>query len=478
MVQPKIRLLSTEQKASIHQRSMDVLYEVGMYFGSHAALELFADAGCDVDWPEGSAKIAGDVIERALITVPSRFLAAGIDPALDLEYGGEKLFYTSAGQSSWYRDLDTRQRRPGTLADLIQCTRLVDAIDEIDIHASMVLPRDVPTELQGLESLRVALGHSRKHFLGGARDLRTLPFVLEMMDAVLGDRKRLAERPIFTLITEPASPLRNKGPQVDVTLEWAPYKVPVGFGTMPMSGATSPASLAGTVLLANAEFLGNMTLYQLAQPGWPISWTAMPATLDMRSGRLAVGVESALMSVALIEMAQFYAVPCEAMHVCAVDAKSIGFQSGMESIFVGLINALAGADGLWGPADLDCYSMVDPAFLYLAVESVRQINRILEGIDLDEERFLFDAIGEIRFSGGYLGHPSTKRYFRQEHLRPSVFPRESYEAWEARARSEETLAVARVKEILSDHVPASIPGHVSQELERIVLAARKTLCGA
>jgi trimethylamine--corrinoid protein Co-methyltransferase len=417
------------------------------------------------------------VIEWALETVPSQFLAAGIDASQDLNCGADKMFYTSAGQAPWYRDLDSRQRRPGTSADLIQCTRLVDAIDEIDIHAPLVLPQDVPKELRDLESLRVTLEHSRKHFLVGARDLRTLPYVLEMMDVVLGDRERLVQRPILTLVTEPLSPLRNNGLQVDVTLEWAQYKVPLGFGTMPMAGATSPASLAGTVLLANTEFLGNIALYQLAQPGWPICWTVMPATLDMRSGLLAVGVEAAMMSVALIEMAQFYAVPCEAMHICAVDAKSIGFQSGMESIFVGLINALAGADGLWGPADMDCYSMVDPAFLYLSIEALRQINRILEGICLDEERFLFEAISELSFTGDYLAHPSTKRYFRQEHVRPEIFPRESYEAWERRGWSEETLAVDLVKEILSGQEPPRLPEHVSKELDRILLAARKALCG-
>jgi len=42
---------------------------------------------------------------------------------------------------------------------------------------------------------------------------------------------------------------------------------------------------------------------------------------------------------------------------------------------------------------------------------------------LDEERSLFDAIVRLQFSGEHIGHPSTKKYIRQGHLLPDLFPR-------------------------------------------------------
>jgi trimethylamine--corrinoid protein Co-methyltransferase len=218
-----------------------------------------------------------------------------------------------------------------------------------------------------------------------------------------------------------------------------------------------------------------MALYQMAEPGWPVLWAASAGTLDMTSGRWGMGAEGALMTLALIEMAKYYNVPVNAMGTGAYDAKAIGFQSGMELMISGLIPALAGADNMWGPADLDGATLVDLPFIVLAAEAVRQIERLMEGMTLDEEHFLFEAIAEMRFLGEYLGHPSTKRYFRQEHLLPDLFPRESYEAWESRNQSEEQLAIERVKMILDTHEPKPLPGEIRRELDRIMEAARRAL---
>ena len=491
MAVPKIYLLSQEEKEHIHDQSLDILQQVGVHFGSEKALKILEAGGCDVDWDEGSAKIPPRVVEGALETLPWQCLLAARDPAQDIICGGDKLYYTSAGVGLWYRDLETRERRPATSADLVQCTRLIDGLDEIQEYTPTVLPQDVPPSICELRMLQTTLMHTTKHFLGGTSDPRLLPYVAEMIEAVVGDLSRLTERPLFSVIAEPLSPLHNNPTQLDLTLFWSPYKVPIGLGFMPLAGGTSPVTLAGTVLLTNAEFLGNVVLYQLAQPGWPIMWTATAATLDMRTGRVVVGPEAALMSLALIEMAQYYGVPSESMDICAVEAKDIGFQCGMETVFTGLVTALAGVNKLWGPADLDNYTTVDLAHVLLSTEAVRQINRLRQGMVLDDEHFLFDVIADMGFKGEYLGDPfhikgsadrlrstaapSTKKYFCREHLLPNLFPRESYESWQARGQTEEEMAIERVKEILRTHEPEPLPAGVVKELDRIAAAAEKAL---
>lgn len=475
MATPTISLLSLGEKERIHSQSLDILDSVGVHFGSDKALKILEKVGCPVNWDEGSARIPEGVVESALVTLPSRFRLAARNPAQDIMCGSGELYYTSAGQSPWFRDLDTRKRRPATSNDLVQCTRFIDAMDKVREYAPMVLPQDVPTALRELKSLQITLQHTSKHFLGGTSDPKALPYVVETIEAVLGDRRRLLKRPIFTLVAEPLSPLHNNPAQLDLILFWAPYRVPVGLGMMPLAGGTSPVTLAGTVLLANAEFLGNMVLYQAAQPGWPVLWTATAATLDMRSGRVAMGPESALMSLALVEMARYYGVPSTSMDICAVDAKGIGFQCGVETLFVGLVTALAGVDNLWGPADLDGYTLADLAHVLLATEAVRQIDRLLQGMALDDEHFMLEVIARMRFQGEYLGDPSTKKYFRREHLLPDLFPRESYESWAARGQSEEEMAVGRVKQILEAHQPEPLPDKVIKELDRIMAAAEVEL---
>jgi trimethylamine--corrinoid protein Co-methyltransferase len=476
MPTPRIQLLTQSQKVLIHERSLHILQQVGLRFNSQQALKILADAGCEVDREKGSAKIGRHAVEQALETLPSQFLLAARDPRHNIQCGGGEMYYTAAAQSPSFRDLDTRKRRPATTADLVQCAHLVNALDLIHEWAAMVVPHDVPPVLSGLQALRVSLSHNTKHFLGGAREAELLPFVMECFDALLGHRDRLREQPIFSAVINPVSPLGNEGSLVDATLSFAPYQVPIFLQFLPLAGATSPASLAGTVLQENAEFLGNMTLFQLASPGWPIIWASAAGVLDMRSGRWSEGPEHSIMQVALIEMARFYGVPSNAFGIAsAIDAKAIGFQSGMETMMAGLVAGLAGVDNMWGPADLDGSSLVDLPFILLVNEGVRQLNRLLEGMRVDGEHLLLKAIMEMRFRGDYLAHPSTKRFFRKEHLLPDLLPRESYEAWGARGQTEEELAISRVREILEAFEPTPLPPEVEKEMDRVMEAAYRQL---
>ncbi len=475
MPSARISFLSRGEIERIHRKSLNILQKVGIHFGSEKAISILEGAGCEVDWDELSAKIHADLVKKAVDSLPSKFLLAARDPAQDIICGDGNLYYTASGQSLFVRDLETRKRRPSTSKDLVQCTRLIDALDEIEEHVAMVMPRDVPPIMGGLKCLEVSLKHTTKHFLGGGTELEILPYSMAMIEAVLGDLNQLRDRPLFSAVINPVSPLQNRGELVDCTLSWAPYKVPIFLQFLPLGGGTAPITLAGTVLQANAEFLGNIVLYQVAQPGWPIIWALAAGSVDMRSGRWAFGPEGALMTVALIDMAKHYGVPCNTWGHSSTEAKAIGFQSGIEGVMPGLLAALAGADNLWGPADMDGANMVDLAYVLLSTEPIRQTARLLKGMEVNEEHLLFDVIAKMRFAGEYLADPSTKKYFRNEHLLPKIFPRESYEAWEARGQSEEQMAIEHVKEILNTHEPEPLPEDVVREIDRIYAKAEEAL---
>ena len=475
MAVPRISLLSQADKDRIHGRSLDVLEQVGIHFGSEQAISILEEAGCPVNRGELSAKIPPHVVEKALETLPSQFLLAAREPGQDILCGDGNLYYTAAGQGLWFRDLETRQRRPSTTADLIQCVRLIDALDGVQENCAMVAPLDLPPMLQELKCLQVSLQETTKHFLGGGTDLEVVAYGMRMLEALLGDLDRLRERPIFSAVINPVSPLQNRGELVDCTLAWAPYRVPIFLQFLPLAGATAPVSLAGTVLLANAEFLGNMTLYQLAEPGWPTIWALAAGSVDMRSGRWVFGPEGVLMTLSLIEMAKYYGVPCNSWGHCSTEAKVIGFQAGIEGTPPGLVAALAGVDNMWGPADLDGATLMDLPFILLATEVMRQTGRLVEGMAFDEEQFLYDVLASMRFQGEYLGDPSTKKHFRREHLLPVLFPRESYESWASRGESEEEMAMSRVEEILRTHEPQPLPDDVNKVLDQIMAAAKKDL---
>jgi trimethylamine--corrinoid protein Co-methyltransferase len=473
---PKISLLSQDEKERVHGQSLAILQRVGIQFNSERALSILQEAGCEIDREAGWARIPPHLVEQALQTLPSRFLLAARNPAHDIVCGDGQLYYTSAGQCPWFRDLETRERREATLEDLILCAHLTEVMDEVQEWCPMVLPNDVHPAMRPLRAMEATLLHTSKHFLGGAEQRADVPYVLECIDAVLGDRAALRERPILSAVINPSSPLKNSGALVDNILDFAPYRVPIFLQFLPLAGATSPVTLAGTVLQENAAFLGNMTLFQIAEPGLPIIWAVAAGVMDMRSGRYAGGPEEVLMTLALIEMAHFYGVPCNSFGASSSEAFALGYQNGLETMFGQVVyGALACVDNFWWPADLDGFNLMDLASVVLATEAVRQTSRIRQGIVMDEEHLLLDRIFSMGFKGRYLSERSTKKYFREEHLLPDLFPRQTYESWQAQGQSEEEIALDRVRQLLGRYEPPPVAPEVVRELERIMAAAEAEL---
>jgi trimethylamine--corrinoid protein Co-methyltransferase len=475
MAEPKLHLLEADDIDRIHEKVLGILWDVGVQFNSLQALDMLSDAGCEVDANELSARIPAAVAEKALSTAPDKALLAARNPDHDVQYGVGGPYFVSAAQSVHFRDLQTRKRRPSNSKDLEQCAILCDALGEIDVFCPMVVPNDVPPVLRGLQAGRIAFANTSKHVLGGIGSLQTLPFTLEAMDALLGDRKELSGRPIISQVINDVSPLQKDGNLIDATLALREFALPIQLYYMPIAGSTSPVTLAGTLVEMTANMLGSIVLYQSARPGWPVIWGAGPGVLDMQSGRFSGGPEAVLISIAQVELARHYRLPVLSGWVGSYESKRIDFQSGMDAVMGLLPVALAGTDAVWGPGDLDGSNLVDLPYMLLGTEVVRQVKRLKEGIVIDEEHFLVQAIERMCFQGNYLGDPSTKRYFREEHMLPVLFPRESYESWEARGQSEDQMAVQKVKEILDSHSPEPLPGEVMAELDRIYAAAEAEL---
>jgi trimethylamine--corrinoid protein Co-methyltransferase len=468
-------MLSERDKSEIHTRALEILEKVGIRFHSKRVCEILQEAGCEIDWEKQSARIPRSLVEAGLKTVPSRFTLAAPDPQWDIQVGSGTPWYSAGGICPWFKDLETGKRREATLADLLQCAHVIDALDEVDEWCPMVVPNDVPHQMGEIRVLETSLLHSRKHFLGGGVDPAAAPFIAELYDAFLGDRRKLEERPLWTYVQTPISPLQNDGRVMELVLNWADCQIPIILQFLPLSGATSPVTLEGTVLQETASFLGNMAFYQLVSPGWPIIWGATAGTIDLRSGRWSGTTESVLMSTALVEMAKtVYDVPVSVFGQSTL-AHAINFQSGVDAVFTDSILSLAGADNIWGVSDLDGASYVDLDHVVLSTEVIRMMKRFRRGLTIDEDHLLQDVILAEGFDANYLGHRTTAKRYREEHVIHEFFPAISHEDWEARGMTHEDLAHERLMKILAEHEPIEHPPEVLKEIERVVAAAEAAL---
>jgi len=121
------------------------------------------------------------------------------------------------------------------------------------------------------------------------------------------------------------------------------------------------------------------------------------------------------------------------------------------------------------------FALMDLAHVLLGREAVRQAGRLRQGMELDDEHLMTDLIVKMKYKGEYLGDLSTKQFFRKEYFLPELFPRETFEQWEARDQSEEEMAVLKVKDILENYKPEPLNKEIARELDRVYDAAEKVL---
>ncbi len=103
------------------------------------------------------------------------------------------------------------------------------------------------------------------------------------------------------------------------------------------------------------------------------------------------------------------------------------------------------------------------------------MKRFRRGLVIDEDHLLQDVILAEGFDANYLGHRTTAKRYREEHVIPQLFPAISHEDWEARGMTHEDIAHERLMKILAEHEPIEHPPEVLKEIERVVAAAEAAL---
>jgi trimethylamine---corrinoid protein Co-methyltransferase len=131
-----------------------------------------------------------------------------------------------------------------------------------------------------------------------------------MAAAVAGGRDALRERPIIGFGMCTVSPLQLPAQASDISLGTARAGLPHSVLSMCMSGGSSPQTLAGTLVLHNAEVLAGITLVQLAVRGAPVLYSSSTTAMDLRLGSASVGMpETGLLNACIGQIARRYAIP-------------------------------------------------------------------------------------------------------------------------------------------------------------------------
>ncbi|HOL17990.1 MAG TPA: trimethylamine methyltransferase family protein [Bacillota bacterium] len=467
-----LHLLSEDQLEQIHYGTLEVLERTGVKVHEKEALELLHGAGARV---EGNlVKIPAWLVERALATAPSRVGLAARDGsrALSLEKGN--IYYGTGSETPFTIDINSGERRRTVKADVCNAARLADALKNIDFVMALALAYDVPLASADVHQFEAMLLNTTKPICFTTYDRRGLLDIIEMAELAAGGAEALREKPNLIHYAEPTAPLQHTREALEKLITCAAERIPVVYASVVMLGATGPVTMAGALVVANAEILSGLVIHQLKAPGAPFIYGGGIPPMDMTTSICSYGApERDLGCSALVRLSQYYNLPSFTTAGCS-DAHRFDQQAGMEAGFNLLISGLAGGNlihdlGYMGVGMTSCLE-----YVLLCDEAAGAVKHLLRGVAVNPETLALDLIEKVGPGGHFLSEEHTARHFRQEMYFPKTLNRDNYDGWLAGGgKTFDQKANERVKEILAQHTVPPLPPEVVKEIKSISARSRQ-----
>jgi trimethylamine--corrinoid protein Co-methyltransferase len=468
-----LNILNREDVLKIHTATLDVIESIGVRFPSHKALNILEAHGATVDRETMIAKIPGRVVEDALKTAPPIYTLAARDPSQDLPLDGQHVFLGTDGCCIEVIDAFTGERRRTTKKDSEDCARVADALEEVGFWWSMVAAQDQPPESRSLHELEAAWRNTTKHLQ--TESIVTEPEMraaIEMAAAIVGGKDELRQRPILSIMQCTTSPLGHDGGSLDAGLLAAEAGLPVGYMTMASCAFSGPVTMAGSLVVGNAEVISALALMQLAHPGAPVYYAAAQTAMDLRTGGYTGGgPEDFLFGAATNVLSDFYNVPLS-MGAFATGAKEPDWQAAVDNAFSSFMASLTGSDMLLGCGLLNGSRILSYEAMVMDCEIYSIVHKMMDGITVNDDTLALDVIRAVGPGGNFLKQKHTRAHLR-ELWQPRWMDRRPYGQWEEKHDGARDWARAKAQDILTNHQPDALDPKLVAELLRIIATVEK-----
>lgn len=244
--------------------------------------------------------------------------------------------------------------------------------------------------------------------------------------------------------------------------------IPVGFMSMPNSGSTSPATVAGTLAQGDAEVVSAMVLLQMAYPGAPMYYSFMPGMTHPRTG--AYYSHDGIIYAIGVEMAHAWNVPTLAA-TYGMDATYPGWELGMNGGKSAMLCALCGAETGSGMGLLQGSTLLYPEAMVLDSELYHSVRYSVSELDTSSEQMALDVIRSVGPRGHFLREKHTREHFRKFNFSEIVHVSKTGGGYHDPLER----AIEKTNWILENHHPEPLGNEQQSEIDLILQAAEKEL---
>jgi len=463
-----LRILSDEQLGQLKSATLKILEETGIHCPSDKALSIYADHGAQVDFENQIVKLPPDVVLDSLSHAPRYYTMGARSPAHDLNLDGTAMYCATDGTGTETIDFVSRQRRSSTKDDVGKMARVTDYLPSMAFYWPMVSAQDflATAPLHELDaSFNNTVKHVQSETLMGEETAR---YAVEMARVIAGDEATMRQRPPLSSLICTIAPLAQDKGGMESALVFAEAGLPVGFMSMATAGSTAPATIAGTIAVADAEMVSAMALIQMAHPGARTYHSMMPGIMHPRTGDFLGGDwDAGMFYLAGVELAHMWGVPTLAG--IGTEAPTLDWESAAGMAASMLMCALCGAETASGLGLRETCTLLYPEALVLDNESYATAQLYATGLNFNPEEFALDVVKAVGPRGHFLSQRHTRENIRKWQLSELVnqpSPKGGYR---------DPIEVAREKAewILEHHHPKPLEEAQQAELKRILAAAER-----
>ncbi len=465
MATKKVSLLSTEALDRIHAGSLRILSGTGVRVENARCRAVLVKAGAKQEGQTDLVRLPAAMVEEAMAQLTKDF---------DLVHPGGARMHTPDGrQHAGVRlkmpkvlDYGARELRPPARRDVIDLSRIMNALPGAEFSVAIQYPSsDVPPQIDVADTLGLVLAITGKLSLCAPQDVDDARTSLDVLMAGAGTDD-MDRDPCTWVEINTATPLVLGDREGSIILHVAERRCPVDLGPMPIAGVATPATLAGNLVLGNAEALFLCTLTNAIWPGAKVLHATTGSLMNMRTGYLSMGsAETCLLSSGEMALAKYYGLPSTRMGGYS-DSQWPDVQAGIEKAMALLILAQSEADfvTMGGPLDNAAHHSYEQVVIDHDIWEMAQ--RLTREIEVNDETLAGDVIARVGPGGSFLGETHTRRAVQAgEHYYGGSFNHMG------RAGEEYTMlarAHQRVEEILAQPFEYVAPPDAVQRLKDCV----------
>ncbi len=491
MLKGLLRVIDREQMDRLHEGILRVLEDTGLHIRGAFLLKALADAGCRVDFEKQIAFFTPELVEKQIAAQRDRYkmVRSSLWYPFCSEMRSDDVAWPDAFTvdfgygTPWILDHGHRTPRKPTVQDQIDMIMLGNAIEQVRAVNSPLICGDFDPRIETIESARLLLLHTKKPGWVGTSSGQEVKYLAELAAlAVDNDKRTLAEQPpVFVNAYCTTSPLKIDDRSCEVLQEALRYGFPVNFASMPILGATTPVTPAGSVIVAAAEILGGITAASLLAPNAYYYGTSISAEMDMRTTQICYSTPAAVLTdAALHQLFRYRYGMVLNVEPAYVEAKTPGLQASFMKTFRQMALGCTASSSL--PIGiLDNASTFSASQAMIDLDLNTAMYKFGQGIEINDDTMCVDLINELGFCGtqSYLETEHTYQHFRNV-LWDTMFLDRKYAQIEGDGEismDEKILEKAEQawRELVASQEPIEIDQAYKTELDRIVTSARKEL---